>query len=297
VQIAPAVGLAVVAVALVREPGRMRAIAAGLGAGLALVGVIEWLWWGAPFQGQWGYLAAEFAHGASTFFSREPVTFFVKNYVLMYGGLLPLVALLVWAGARRAPILLVAFLALVLPFHFVGHKEYRFVMVAAPVLVLLMGLGAADLWARFGSRARWGTALVALAGWLVAMTAMSLSDTFRPFWTTDRNRILAFRDIAEQPDACGVALVSMRWWHTPGYSGLGRDIPIYEILSADEEAQLLGAANYLLAGPKAPPPPPPWTEWRAYSRPVEYAYRRPGGCQPVPAAKVERPPLLPGLGP
>lgn len=295
IQIAPAIGLAFLALAATREPRRFPALAGGLAAGLATVGLIEWLWWGVPFQGQWGYLRAEFVHRASTFFSREPVTFFVKNYVLIYGGLLPIVALLAWVGARRAPILLLAFLALVLPFHLVGHKEYRFMIAAAPVLVLLMGLGAADVWTRLADRRAPGGARgwIALAAWLVSMTSMSLGDTFRPFWTSDRNRIFGFREIAQQSDACGIALVSMRWWHTPGYSGLGRDVPIYEILSPDEEPQLLAAANYLLAGPKAPPPPPPWVQWRAYSRPVEFAYHRPGGCQPAPDAKVERPPLLP----
>ena len=40
------------------------------------------------------------------------MTFFAKNYVLIYGAALPIVALLAWIGAKRAPILLIAAVAL-----------------------------------------------------------------------------------------------------------------------------------------------------------------------------------------
>jgi hypothetical protein len=293
VQLAPAVAVALIALAIANGRRGCVALAAGAAAGLFVVGAIEWSWWGVPFQGQWGYLAMEFRHGASTFFAREPATFFLKNYVLMYGGFLPIVAILAAIGASRAPILGVVFVALALPFHFVGHKEYRFMIDAAPVLLLMVGLGAAQFWIRVQPAWR----VVGVVAWLVSMTAMSFSDSFRPFWTQDRNHIVAFREIGRQPDACGIVLASMRWWHTPGYSGIGRNIPLNAIDDPAESGRLLQAATYWIAGTKAPPPPAPWVRWREYSRPVEYAYRRPGMCVPDAAARIERPPTIPGLVP
>jgi len=255
--------------------------------------VAEWLWWGVPFRGHWGYLKMEFLQGASTFFAREPMTFFVKNYVLMYGGAVPVVAFLVWAGARHAPILLLSALALILPFHLIGHKEYRFLIPSVPVLVLLIALAVVDLLARL-DRLRARRAAVLVGAWLTSMVAMSLGDFYRPFWTRDRNHILAFREIGKQADACGVALVRIRWWHTPGYSGLGRDIPIYE-MGSDDPTRIMAAANYVLVGPKAPVPAAPYALRREYSRPVEHLYWRPGGCVPDAASKIVRPPGIPGL--
>jgi hypothetical protein len=164
---------------------------------------------------------------------------------------------------------------------------------AAPVLLLMAGLGAAQFWIHVQRSWR----VIAVVAWLVSMTAMSFSDSFRPFWTQDRNHIIAFREIGRQPDACGIVLASMRWWHTPGYSGMGRNIPLYEVDDPAESGRLLQAANYMIAGTKAPAPPAPWVRWHAYSRPVEYAYRRPGICVPDPAARIERPPTIPGLAP
>ena len=294
-QIAPAVGIALLLMVMTGGRRRTTALLAGLASGLVLVGAAEWLWWGVPFRGHWGYLKMEFVQRASTFFSREPVTFFVKNYVLMYGGEVPVVAFLVWAGARHAPILLLSALAIIVPFHLIGHKEYRFLIPSVPVLVLLIALAVADFLARLDRSAARRAALLVAGGWLISMVAMSLGDFYRPFWTRDRNHILAFREIGKQADACGVALVRIGWWHTPGYSGLGRDIPIYEMGSDDQAARIMAAANYVLVGPKAPAPAAPYTLWREYSRPVEHLYRRPGGCVPDESSRIVRPPGIPGL--
>ena len=120
------------------------------------------------------------------------------------------------------------------------------------------------------------------------MTAMSLGDTYRPFWTRDRNSILAFREIGRQADACGVGLYRVGWWHTTGYSGEGRDIPLYEMIDPEDVSRLAPAANYILAAPKSPPPPAPYVRWREYSRPSQYLYRRPGGCVPDAPSQVRR---------
>ena len=125
----------------------------------------------------------------------------------IYGGALPIMIALAVAGARKAPVLAACLVALLLPFHFVGHKEYRFAVVAAPAMAVLLSLGAVDVLARFAPASR-RASMWTMAGWIVAMTAMSFSDSYRPFWTRDRNQIFAFRDIGVEPDACGVAVAS-----------------------------------------------------------------------------------------
>ena len=295
VQIAPAVVIASALSAAIGGRTRTVALAVGAVLGLALAGAIEWSWWGSLFQGQRGYLEMEFTRTASAFFGREPLTFFAKEYVLMYGAALPLLVVLVWLGARKAPVLLLTAVLVIAPFHVVAHKEYRFVIAALPMLVLLMGLAAADLISRLNPASQSRAVSLVLAGWLAGMIAVSFGDHYRPYWTKNGNQVLAFREIGSQPDACGVGLVGIRWWHTPGYSGLGRDIPIYEITSDGQAARLLAAANYVLAATKATPPPAPFVRWREYTRPVQYLYRRPGGCEPDAAARVVHPPGIPGV--
>lgn len=290
-QIAPAVAVVFAAVVLSHDGRRRAALFGGAAAGLAIVGAIEWAWWGAPFRGHWGYLTMEFSRHASAQFGREPFTFFAKNAVLIYGGTLPVIAALAFAGARRAPILFLTLIALAIPFHFVGHKEYRFMVPAISLLVLLAGIGAAEATAQLAPRAPRAAWIALAAGWLMAMGAMSWSDSFRPFWFKDGGQIRAFRDIGAQPDACGVALENIRWWHTPGYAGIGRYVPIYEMLGGKDVDALKDSANYIIAATKSPAPPPPFEEWREYSRPLEKVYRRPGGCVIEPSKIIERPPI------
>ena len=295
VQIAPAVSLALVLAWMVGGRARTGTLAAGVGAGLLVAGLIEWRWWGVPFQGQIGYLVMEFTQGSSTYFSQDPVTFYLKQYLLMYGVATPVIAYMVYRGTWAAPVLLAIALAVIAPFHVVGHKEYRFIIAAAPLLVLLIGLGASELMVRFAGAWNPVAVAVTIAGWLIGMVAVSWGDTYRPLWTRGGNHVLAFEEVGRQPDACGIALVGMRWWHTPGYSGLGANVPIYESATLDDRERMLRAANYVLQATKAVPPPPPYVEWRAFTRPVQYLYRRPGGCVPLPDAQVRRPPGIPGL--
>ena len=291
-QIAPAVCIVLLLALLVDWRARVLPLAGGLAAAAILVGVIEWAWWGLPFLGHYNYLRLEFAQDVSSQFGRQPLTFYAKNYVLFYGAALPLVALLAWRGASKAPVLLVAAVALAVPFHFIPHKEYRFLVVAVPVLVLLMGVAAADLASRMPVLMTTRVLSIAASAWLVAMVAISLGDSYRPYWVLDRNHVWAFREVGSRSDACGVALVGIRWFHTPGYAGLGRDIPIYEIGRDPLPPNIAAAANYVLVGHKAPPPDPPYVRLHTYQRPEEHLYARPGGCVPDPA-KITAPDQVP----
>ena len=294
-QIAPAIAIALGVAIVTHGRDRFTALAAGALAGVALVGVMEWTWWGIPFRGHWGYLQNEFVRNVSSYFRNEPVTFYAKVYTLMYGGALPVIAFLALTGARRAASALLLAVAVVLPFHFFGHKEYRFLLSATPLLVFLISLGIVELMVRYGGGVTLRSGGVVVAGWLVAMFAMAWSDTYRANWLMDRNHVLAFRAIGAEPDACGITLVGIRWYHTPGYSGLGRDIPLYESGRDEAEmARLAPAANYVLTGPKSPAPPAPYVRWKDYSRPVEFLYRRPGACVRDDASIV-RPSGVPGV--
>lgn len=292
-QVAPAVALVSLFALLVDWRARMLPLLGGIVLAVVSIGLVEWAWWGVPFLGHYNYLRLEFAQDVSSHFGRQPLTFYAKNYVLFYGAALPVVALFAWQGARKAPILLIAALALALPFHFIPHKEYRFLIVAVPVLVLLMGVAAAEIASRIPTLLPPRALLVAGSAWLIAMIAISLGDSYRPYWVLDRNHIRAFREVGGRPDACGVALVGIRWFHTPGYAGLGRDIPIYETGREPLPPNIAAAANYVLVGHKAPTPDAPYVRIHTYKRPEEHLYQRPGSCVPDPA-KITAPDAVPG---
>ena len=291
VQIAPAVLLVLGLACLAGERGRMKVLLLGALAGCAAAGAVEWRWWGTPFQGQIGYLLAEFKYNVSQHFGVEPLVFYLKHYIVIYGLALPLISYLVYKGAAKAPVLLLTALTVIAPFHVVGHKEYRFVIAALPLLVLLIGLAVSQL---IDAAAAPRTLGIVLGGCLVGMLAAGLGDTYRRYWTLHHNHVLAFEEIGRQPDACGIALVGIGWWETPGYSGLGSNIPIYEV-SHHNRARMLMAANYVLLATAVEPPPPPYERWREYIRPEQHLYRRTGTCVLDRDSQVIRPPGPPGV--
>lgn len=295
VQTAPVVALLLLIALLAHRRTHRAALIAGAIVGLAATGAVGWAWWGRPFQGQIGYLTMEFVHHASRSFGRQPFLFYVKEYALDYGLALPLIVALVLFGARKAPILLVAAAAVILPFQFVGHKEYRFLIAGLPLLVLLMGLAAAELIVRVNRLLTRGSMAALLACWIIAMVAASYGDHYRPYWERSRNVIVAFRAIGRDPGACGVGLIGLPWWQTPGEAGLGRDIPIYDMGREGENSPLLPSANYVMVSGKAAPPSSPYVLSRTYTRPFQRLYRRAGNCVPNPEARVEFPPAIPGV--
>src|SRR6187399_1451391 len=78
-QIAPAIAAAILVALTVHRRERFAALAAGAVAGVALVGAMEWAWWGVPFRGHWGYLENEFVRHVSSLFRNEPFSFYAKT--------------------------------------------------------------------------------------------------------------------------------------------------------------------------------------------------------------------------
>jgi hypothetical protein len=83
--------------------------------------------------------------------------------------------------------------------------------------------------------------------------------------------------IRRAPDACGVALHLVIWDEAPGYTGLHRNIPIYNSYRDAEFERIRDAANYVLSRNPAEPGYTKLREWKQDEDPL-YLYRRDGGC-------------------
>ena len=200
----------------------------------------------------------------------------------MYGGLLPGHRLpRLRRRAARAPILLLTAVAVILPFHFIGHKEYRFLVPSVPLLVLLMGLGAADL--LDACRRRRSTSRTA-ALVVCRLAGGRHCDQLRRLLPRRTGSRIAITSSRFARSARSRTRAASRSWASaggtrPATRGCGATSRCTR--PARDERRWPGsrpAANYVLTGPKSPAPPAPYVHWQEYSRPVEFLYRRPGGC-------------------
>jgi hypothetical protein len=141
---------AVVAIVVVIRWGWWPALTlSGYGAAVLVGAGLSDAWtWGTPFISYYNNLLFNSVYGISNVFGRHPLYFYIAYLAVMSSGL-HLVALAsgIVSWRRSWPILLVVASVLV-PHMLVAHKEYRFVHLIIPLLLLLLARGSIRLTSR-----------------------------------------------------------------------------------------------------------------------------------------------------
>jgi hypothetical protein len=278
IQLAPA--MAVLGLAMLAINGWRRVLYTTLGAvvGLALAGLVDYVTLAYPYASIIGYFKANVVEGVSDAFGRAPWYFLILGLARVWSGAL---VLFVWFGiegvrrARPLGLLLLMAAALILAHSAVGHKEYRFICPALPLLLIPVAAGIDGVMERL-----YPNGAATLAATLAGIAALSLvvgaGGNFRAHFWYRYGETKAFDMVREAPDACGVALHLEKWTDTPGYTGLHRDIPIYHAYRDADFERYREAANYVLSRA----PVEGYTRvhlWTQDELPL-YLYRRGGGC-------------------
>jgi GPI mannosyltransferase 3 len=196
-----------------------------------ILGVLDFLTWGSPFQSVWLNFVRNVPQGVSAAINADPgISYFDLMAATWTEAAMPFLGL-VLLGALRAPLLSLAAAATVVSMSLFAHKEYRFICFASLAAPILIGLGAARLCqivgGRFGIRARIG---VCVAFLLVAASAslFAWNSLFLRLQRDDsRGNFEAFLAASRRSDLCGLGVFDVGWAITGGYSYLNRDVPLY----------------------------------------------------------------------
>jgi hypothetical protein len=205
-------------------------VAGGLFVVVPLVGVLDWVTWGAPFQSVWLNVVRNSVDGVSSAMGTEPLSFF-PAYLSTAFNPAPVFVFLAVLGATRAPALAIAALGVLLMHMAVPHKEVRFIYLALAILPVLIGLGATCVLQVLAERIRAGwvawlaVPLLALGAWASWNGATSQPLVER--WDFNRGPVEAFLLAHRQPELCGLGVRDMRLIDSGGYAYLHRDVPIY----------------------------------------------------------------------
>ena len=155
-------------------------------------------------------------------------------------------------GGLRLPFLLLIVATIFVLHSAIGHKEYRYISPALPVLMTLAGIGsvlaAEHLAERLGRPAVQRALMVAVPlAWTVASIGLAASPDRIWYWIRSRGSILGPRAINADKEACGVAIYpSNLWWRFGDYVNLRPGIPLY---AAGDTANPVApnAYNYVLS--------------------------------------------------
>ncbi len=285
VQLGPALAVAAIMVCGWRAPrGRWLPFLLGSAIPVALLGALDWVTLGQPFQSVVVNIRMNVIERVSGDFGVSAWYWLIGFYGELWGGALPAFLLAVFAGARKLPVLAATAGAIFVTFSLFDHKEYRFAYPAVPLLVTLAGLGTTEM-VLFVQRQRLAiftspssVTFIAVAFWAATSSALALSPLYQSFRITDRAFIDAFRQVAARADLCGVALYRISIVRTPGNSGLPPHTPLYQT----DETRLAADApafNALIAWPRAViAPETGFTKAGCFGEPMDGAPHLPDVC-------------------
>lgn len=219
---------------------------------MLLAGLLDAWTWDYPFQSLLANIWVNIVEKKSHFYGVESWSFYIRKWLDIWGLAVVPMAFLSLLAMRRNVLLGLVPAVIVLTHMLFAHKEYRFVFPAVPFVIILAGLGTAQMFAALQEVIkRHLTAGVALAGitlaWVVLSAVLATSDAFRYNWFLRRDAIDAYAFLQNREDLCGVGLSGVSWLFTGGYTHLHRDVPIIIPVYADE--LLSFAYNYVLANP------------------------------------------------
>ena len=185
---------------------------------------------------------------------------FVVLTILLIFGLLWLLSV------RRAPLPALMAIAIIGAHSLLGHKEYRFIFPAIPLLLIGVAIGAASIVERVrAARQRTWTA-TAIALLLAASTYAGLDfhrqktptglgdqRTATSYWTAFGAPLAAMRELSQRDDVRGLAIDGIEWQFCGGYSWLHHDVPIYFVDHPRTPQPVWPHVNYLISTSAAAP--------------------------------------------
>lgn len=298
----PHLAPAVLVASLVALRARWR-LARGFAIALALpllaAGALDFATWGAPFHSYAHNVRANVIAGKAATYGTAPPYAYASLLWGSWSFATPMVLALAALGARRAKATASAAVTVLVVHAAIAHKEWRFVVPAIALTVVLASIGLLDasVWlARRPGARRLGSTWVAalgLAGWLAV--SAERADTFdlarvslprglsgepTAAFRHLRGSLLAFAALSSDDRICGVGLENRRWNLTGGYTWLHRNVPIFEIRSNEAFAQRAPSFNALVVRVHGPAAVGSYVREACWDEACVYV--RPGGCAPAP---------------
>lgn len=256
---------------------------AGMAIPLLAFGAVDWITWGKPFASYFNYLNMEFTNiGGRAVGPRiagiRPLGWYLEQLAERLGP----AAILVVPAVRRHSSLAAVAAAVVASHELIAFKHMYIIAMALPLLVLLMGLGAAAI-TQAMMKATWQQrpVLAAIPGVALLVMASAIWGAAYSPWTSETDVLLAFEKLSRRSDACGVGF-TMHWSLSGGYSYLHRDVPLYPLRYEPNPAPT-SAYNYIV-GPSTSMGFPGYSV-RACAQDT-CILERAGGCTPAPASEI-----------
>jgi hypothetical protein len=303
IQLLPAVAIAVVYICRKDWKTKWLAMMAGILGPLLFFGMVDAFTWSYPFQSFWKNFWVNIVENRSHIYGVSPWYEYFLYLLKSWSFFLIPITLLALIGARCSPILAWLAIAIVLTHSILAHKEYRFIYPALVILIILAGLGTAQIvklwflrwsssWGKFIAvllcLGLWTSTSAVLAGRFNIYTELSWpmlwTNTSGTHWNAQSSNLLALQKLSQEKRLCGVALWDIHWALSGGYTYLHRDVPIFLIEKAQDFDTQKENFNYLVAN--IPVKQQDYTSQQCWGNTC--IYKREGDCKPITSDHINQ---------
>jgi hypothetical protein len=291
--IAPAIAVAVACVCGLR--GR-RWLPLLVGASIPVLagGLLDSLTWQYPFQSIWLNIWVNLYEGISNRFAVPPWYYVLGFLGFYWGGAFAFIISLALLGGRRLPLLLGVAAAIVITHSLIGHKDYRFIYPALPLIATLAGIGSVEVLAALWDWVRpsfsHGCGMLLVMGlWSCVSVSLLASVPFQYLLLHFSGEIAAFRTLSRDSGVCGIGLYGLNFYQTPGYSYLRAGIELYELHSVNELLADQNKLNAIIAKNSVPVSEQSFSKWGCFDNGYEIGTNQLGGIRTFRRIKAAEP--------
>lgn len=251
-QLAPAIGVGVIAICGREVRSRYPAAVLGLAVPILLSGLLDSFTWDWPFQSMVMNVWVNLIEGVASAHSVAPFYQYLAFLVTYWSGAFVLIVILALCGARKLPVLLLVVATAFASHTVLIHKEYRFIYPVLPLILTLAGIGSAEVVERVRAGLRTPILRSALVVglplfWVTTSAILARGREFYPLWYRDAGSIEAVRSIDADPAACGVALYPETVWdRSGGYAHLRRGLSLFGWADGVPQERTM-AFNYMIS--------------------------------------------------
>ncbi len=231
--------------------------AAGFAAGAAAsvvvaAGALDQMFWGTPFASFYNNFLFNFVYDVASLFGERTVIYYFgalamhSIFLFAFAGIYAL-----WHWRQFIPILLIV-AAVLIPHSLIGHKEYRFVVLAIPLLLIVVACAVCDA-QRAYARNDNGFPAVRYVGRGLAAVFLAFA-VYKGQWNREPRLDVALY-LSEQPGVKSILDLAEGRWRSGGYSYLHKDIPLMfsDDMSAAMKADVRKVASHIVINASKPP--------------------------------------------
>jgi hypothetical protein len=201
---------------------------------IGMTGYLDYLTWGQFFSFYYQNYLFNAVYKISELFGTLPAYFYLYAIAFVSMGifLLTIPSSLFLLSMTWLPVACV--FMNILSHSLIAHKEYRFILVSIPLLLILTAIPVTESIAKYIAAAKQKYFYSLAVGIMILISVAGLFDKLpferriypQPIYSS-QNIIMSYTFLYNDPDLVAILNMSTQWWEAGGYYYLHRDIPIY----------------------------------------------------------------------